>query len=331
MKNTKSIECFFLFVLMLFVRQSYAQNGWTSCGNTAGLLSGNTKNLIINDTTSAAVFITVPTGSLPQTEFLVILKDSLASGGLGDIIISSSSDGRISPMDLGLSVGDTISIIALSYDLQDIQNMAEGILHNSVIFVGSCCSIIDLNAPSTGICTALNTAGIQNGSDITNARGFVDFVAAFDGGGSCSIQRLKNILEGIENSSFSTLATIGCTNGVGGDICYALDSIPSNHDHYAIVASTGITILKENQSMLRATVHPNPFTSELCIKIMTKKTEQHHVCVFNVQGQLVYQERVELLAGEQLRRVIFSDLPSGVYYLKLSNSSHLITEKMIKS
>ena len=97
MRIIKSLQLLVGFACILFSSQLSAQNGWETCGATAGTLSGNTSNVMDTDTTPAAVFVVTPgpIATVPITEFLVILQDSLAQDSLGNAIISTSIDGRL--------------------------------------------------------------------------------------------------------------------------------------------------------------------------------------------------------------------------------------------
>ena len=269
MRIIKSLQLLVCFACILFSSQLSAQNGWETCGATAGTLSGNTSNVMDTDTTPAAVFVVTPgpTSTLPTTEFVVILQDSMAGDTLGNAIISTSLDGRISPAALGLTAGDTFYIASFSYDIQQIKNAVEGILNNSVPFLGSCCGILDGQAPVPGICDSLNANGIYGGADVNNINDLLIFLSAFNGGGSISLRGLNAVLVGI-NAQIGTLSGIGCTNGVG-EICYAADSLASSHEHYVVTTTTSLFNLAD-EATLQLAVSPNPFTDYISTGILAE-------------------------------------------------------------
>ena len=110
MNSNKILHFVFFLFFSIICHILPAQNGWTTCGSTAGLLNGTTTTIHKIDTTSASVFTTNPSpaGTIPQTEFLIILQDSLAADSLGWAIVGTSIDGRVCPNSLNMVDGDTL-------------------------------------------------------------------------------------------------------------------------------------------------------------------------------------------------------------------------------
>lgn len=306
-----------------------AQNGWATCGTTAGALNGNTTNATLNDTILPAVFSTSPspTSTIPQTEFLVILQDSLAADSLGWAIISTSADGAVSPADLGLSVGDTFSIVSFSYDIQQIKDAVDGILNNSVPFLGTCCSILDGAAPIPGICDSLINAGITGANDVNNVDDLLNFLGAFGSGGSSSLRGLNAVLVGI-NDQIGTLSAVGCTNSVN-EICYATDSIEANQDHYAVASINTNNMHIEGAAGLKLAMAPNPFDQQINVFVQTEKAGTHSIRVFDTRGKVVYSNQ-QYLNKEQSIQLHLGGLAAGMYYLQIGDNAHTATQKIIK-
>lgn len=321
-----------LLHLTLCISSCYAiaQNGWTTCSTTAGTLSGTTTAITLNDTTAAAVFTVTPspTSSVPQTEFLIIQQDSLAADSLGWAIISTSLDGVVSPANLGLVPGDTFSIVSFSYDIQQIKLAVQGILTNSVPFVGSCCALLDSQAPIPGICDSLNAAGIQDSSDVNNIDDLLTFLGAFGSGGSSSLSGLNTVLVEI-NAQLGTLGLTGCTNGVT-EICYATDSLEINQDLYAVVSISTNNLAIESSSMLKISVSPNPFNEQINTIIQTETTAKYSIRVFDTRGKIVYTTSKYLQNKEQSIALNLGNLASGVYFLQVAGEHQIATQKIIK-
>jgi hypothetical protein len=281
------------------------------------------------DTTPAAVFVVTPgpTTTVPTTEFLVILQDSLAQDSLGNAIISTSIDGRISPSALGLTVGDTFYVAAFSYDIQDIKLAVEGLLMNSVPFLGSCCGLLDAQAPFPGICDSLNAAGIMDSSDINNINDLLTFLSAFNGGGSVSLRGLNSVLVGI-NAQIGTLSNLGCTNGVD-DICYAADSLVSSHECYTVTTATSLFDIAD-EATLQLAVSPNPFTDYISTGILAERTGTHTIRVLDATGRTVHHQVKELNGGAQTVGLNLGNLPAGLYYLQVMDDKNIATQKIIK-
>lgn len=329
MRIIKSLQLLACCACILFSSQVFAQNGWETCGATAGTLSGNTSDVLETATTPAAVFVVTPgpVGTVPTTEFLVILQDSMASDTLGNAIISTSLDGSVAPATLGLSAGDTFYVAAFSYDIQQIKLAVEGILMNSVPFLGSCCGILDSQAPVPGICDSLNAAGIYDSTDVNNINDLLIFLSAFNGGGSVSLRGLNAVLVGI-NAQIGTLSSIGCTNGVS-EICYGADSLESSHERYAVTSATSVFDLAD-EATLQLAVSPNPFTDYISTNVLAKTNGTHTVRVLDATGRTVYHEVKELNDGVQTIGLNLGNLAAGLYYLQVTDNKNIATQKIIK-
>lgn len=329
MRIIQSLQLLACFACLLFSSQLSAQNGWTTCGSTSGTLSGNMSAILETDTTPAAVFVITPspTSAIPTTEFVVILQDSLALDSLGNAIIGTSLDGRVSPADLGLTAGDTFFIAAFSYDIQQIKDAVHGILMNSVPFFGSCCSILDSQAPFPGICDSLNAYGIYDSTDVNNINDLLIFLSAFNGGGSISLNGLNAVLVGV-NAQIGTLSNLGCTNGVS-EVCYASDSLSSNHEGYTVTTPTSLFKV-EAVATLQLAVNPNPFTDYISTAILAKNSGSHTVRVLDATGRTVYHQIKELNDGAQTIGLNLGNLPAGLYYLQVMDNNSIATQKIIK-
>ena len=330
MKIIKSLQLLTFVAAMLMTVQGAAQNGWANCGTTAGLLNGTTTDVYMGDTLAPAVFVTTPapTSLVPQTEFLVILADSMAADSMGAAIVATSLLGDVSPQDLGFAIGDTFSLVAFSYDIADIKDAVDGILNNSVPFLGTCCAILDGAAPVPGICDSLNAAGIYGPNDVNNINDLLTFLAAFTGGGSTSLRGLNAVLVGI-NDQIGTLDAVGCTNGVGV-ICYATDSLAVNQAHYFVSPPSSAVMLPFEGATLAIAVSPNPFLDYISTDILTKNGGEHTLRVVDATGRTVHQEVKVFAAGQQTVRLNLGNLPAGFYYLQVADNKNIATQKIIK-
>lgn len=328
MRIIQSLQLLACFACLLFSSQLSAQNGWTTCGSTSGTLSGNMSAILETDTTPAAVFVITPSpiSAIPTTEFVVILQDSLALDSLGNAIIGTSLDGRVSPADLGLTAGDTFFIAPFSYDIQQIKKAVNGILTKS-FFGTPCCDLIDNQAPIPGICDSLNAYGINDSSDVNSINDLLIFLSAFNGGGSVSLNGLNAVLVGI-NADIGLLSASGCTNGVS-EVCYASDSLSSNHEGYAVTTPTSLFKV-EDVATLQLAVNPNPFTDYISTAILAKSTGSHTIRVLDATGRTVYHQIKELNDGAQTIGLNLGNLPAGLYYLQVMDNNSIATQKIIK-
>lgn len=320
---------YILALFLTFCQFTMAQNDWTSCSASAGLLNGATTNIGMADNTPAASFSTAPspTSAIPNTEFLIINENSIAPDSLGGQIIATSLDGVVNPTALGLMVGDTFTVTAISYDIDQIKNSVQGILNNSVPFIGTCCSVLDGAAPFPGICDSLIAAGINDSSDVNNVGDLLTFLRVFNGGENSSLRGLKLIMAGI-NGQIGTLSAVGCTNGVT-EMCYAMDSIYTNQDHYVVSTTTSVHQVIGN-SALQLSVNPNPFNDILSVNIMTKYAGMHEILLVDASGKIVLHTQKDMPEGEQGIQLNLETLYSGIYFLQLNNQQTSVTQKIVK-
>lgn len=330
MNFSKTLQTIGCLVVMLFSIQASAQTAWKSCGTSGGLLSGTTTNIYMTDTIAPAVHTVPPTPSatVPKTEFLAMLTmtDSLAIDSLGGAIIATSLTGEFSPQDLGLSVGDTFTVVSFSYDLLKIKKAVQGVLFNSVFFLGTCCSIIQ-NQVNINVCAELNAAGIMDSSDVNNVNDLLLFLGAFSGGGSTSLRGLNAVLFGI-NDQIGLLSNAGCTNGVS-EICYTTDSLAANQDHYVVTTMVNVQNVEGNAA-LQIAVSPNPFMDQIATGIRSEVGGEHFIRVIDATGRTVHQEIQQLSTGEQTIWLNLGDLSAGMYYLQVSDSKNIATQKIVK-
>ena len=72
-------------------------------------------------------------------------------------------------------------------------------------------------------------------------------------------------------------------------------------------------------------VYPNPTYSELTIELGESPTESQAL-LFNAKGQLLIQQ--QLLSKES--QLSLSDLPEGIYWLRIQESERTFVQKIIK-
>ncbi len=74
-------------------------------------------------------------------------------------------------------------------------------------------------------------------------------------------------------------------------------------------------------------VYPNPSNGIFNLKFNTSKTEPSDIQVFNNLGQLIYQNKTEIVDEFAID---LSSLPSGQYFLKINNANEVYSHKIIK-
>ena len=232
-----------LFLLIFISVPSIYGQGWTTCGTISGTLSGTLTDLSIDSLSPVPNYVTSPSpiGTIPQNEFLIVLHDSLAPDSLGNAIINIKNDGIFNPSSPGLMIGDTVSVVSFSYDIQQWKIFTHALLTNYVPPSIECCVLV-ANPPFWGPCWWMNASGISDSSDVNTLTDVYVIINALNHSLNfnqmlppMSLRGLNNVLTNI-NNNIGTLNTIGCTNGIS-EFCYAFDSLATNHDQYLIVPS----------------------------------------------------------------------------------------------
>lgn len=211
--------------------------------SSPGYLSGTMTNMLASDTTDIPVFTTMPTG-LPNTEFLVIQNDSLASDMLGPRIIFSSLNGRVVPSDLGLGTCNEICIVPFSYDLAQIRTIVDSLLGAYYAPGTSCCMAIE--SFFAGFCDSLSAQGINSGADVNDLNALITLLGIFAGtnNGSSSLVNLTSTIDQL-NAVVSFFGS--CTGGVT-ELCYEVMDSSIAMDCYTVVlpnSATSVNIVQD--------------------------------------------------------------------------------------
>lgn len=128
------------------------------------------------------------------------------------------------------------------------------------------------------------------------------------------------------NTVMDTIASYTITNELYVRVELADDGIGFNQKKAwtqpVFYTPNSIKEVKDNEHEL--TVFPNPVEDE--ITIVTRKTQQGVIYIYNAQGQLQLQQ----LAGETVTKIDFSGLAKGLYTIKYEAPDYTVTEKVIK-
>ena len=77
-------------------------------------------------------------------------------------------------------------------------------------------------------------------------------------------------------------------------------------------------------------VAPNPVKEQLTLKIQSEQQIPVNIQIINTTGQVFYQQRLNLIQGQQLEQIDLSQLAKGVYFLQTTNGNAVSTQKIIK-
>ncbi|QGY43080.1 T9SS type A sorting domain-containing protein [Maribellus comscasis] len=107
------------------------------------------------------------------------------------------------------------------------------------------------------------------------------------------------------------------------------DQLDADNDGVGDVCeATSVIIVDEEQ--FACEVYPNPFNNTLSLNIICEKAEEIRIEFYNLLGRLKISEKVQLVAGENIRVVRTREWESGLYTYRLIGKENLIVGKVIK-
>jgi hypothetical protein len=120
-------------------------------------------------------------------------------------------------------------------------------------------------------------------------------------------------IEATSGTMFITWATNNTINMQGWEAYYEVDNVG----------------IQEESGIVKMETYPNPAGNELNVLIEMNQTEAYTIGLYNVAGQLVYQEE-EQGNGNTYHSVInTTSLNNGLYFLKVSSSSGSWNKKIV--
>jgi hypothetical protein len=106
---------------------------------------------------------------------------------------------------------------------------------------------------------------------------------------------------------------------------------PTNH-YYLIVRAHGECVSGSDDlgSQIAFVKNaPNPFGDQTVISVNSIVTGAFNFEVFNLVGQHVYQEKIQLQTGENHFTFDAGELPNGTYFYTIGNAAGKVTRKMV--
>ncbi len=94
--------------------------------------------------------------------------------------------------------------------------------------------------------------------------------------------------------------------------------------------TVGINELATIKNGQNLKLYPNPNNGDFKLSFNTNK-EKTNLAVFNIQGQLVYEDKLETTIGTNETKLNIEHLPLGVYYVSITNENNeRVVQKTIK-
>lgn len=144
---------------------------------------------------------------------------------------------------------------------------------------------------------------------------------------------------GTFNGWFETFIYLGDSNPDPGietvdsvlfKFTFVSDSINTNKEGwiidditYGTIALLGLNDIEENNNF---NIYPNPVNNEFTIAVTETGKIYLQLKIINLLGEMVYQSLIE----DQKSGINISDLPKGVYFVKLISNKQILTKKIIK-
>jgi len=129
----------------------------------------------------------------------------------------------------------------------------------------------------------------------------------------------------IPNSGFWILDVLVDDESVGAVPEYTFEKVNADHTIHAIF--TDVNSINESESAIQ--IHPNPTTGELRIEIAGQAhNDVQSVEIFDVYGKKVSSNHLIPTSSNHLINI--SLFPAGIYFLKITTETGIITKKVIK-
>ncbi len=87
--------------------------------------------------------------------------------------------------------------------------------------------------------------------------------------------------------------------------------------------------VEENQGIGSLKAWPNPAKQNLNLSFATDINASYEVHMYSVSGQLVYSEQMDNFSGHYKNSIDISQLPAGIYMLKVSGNNQQLNQKVV--
>ena len=99
--------------------------------------------------------------------------------------------------------------------------------------------------------------------------------------------------------------------------------------HFFIAEGTSETQEIVIDSKLSFFTYPNPSKGNFILFLKSNYTGEATVCIFNITGDLLYSNKVEMVNGNSMRKINTENLSQGVYIIEVQTNSDVISNKLI--
>ncbi|MCP4442080.1 MAG: T9SS type A sorting domain-containing protein [Aureispira sp.] len=341
----KNLALYVLMAFALLLSNDLMAQAKTCCGTgvVAPEVATGVNTVVKKWEPTSAATLAVPATGLPNTEYLILKKGTLAgSDPNGDMILGSSVDGVFIPDTLNkngftLAENDTFDLVAVGFDLQQVKTLGDSLINGVFASNGaSCCGIFDALAKiqrsqdptgftsddSTALsnfCDTMSARGITNSNDISNLGDVLVIFEAFSDT-SLSVESLVDVLETINQNGTSITTDCGGT-GSNNFLKYGVN--PSKR------SSTPVPVERLGKSETAFMVFPNPAGEFVHVYVTTKEAADLTVNVYSTIGAKVHSHQLNNVVGNEQMTVDVSNFAAGVYYVELTDGLNKDIQKVI--
>lgn len=108
--------------------------------------------------------------------------------------------------------------------------------------------------------------------------------------------------------------------------------ISSSYHYYIVVKNAGecVSGTEDLSGQIAAVKNvPNPFSDQTSIQIYSNVSGEFRFRVFDLTGQVLHEQSVQVLAGPNQFTFEAGDLPNGAYFFTFGNENGRVTRKMV--
>ena len=77
-------------------------------------------------------------------------------------------------------------------------------------------------------------------------------------------------------------------------------------------------------------IAPNPTADRFVLSVLSETDEVLNYNILNPVGEVIYNNKLDIIAGESNINVNVRDLPGGIYFVRVDNGKSVDMKKFIK-
>lgn len=287
---------------------TYALSGVTDATPCSGTTSGSATVVVNSAITTSSAITTCSTNNSTYTVEFDISGGNPASYSVSGGTITNGNHFTSNPINSGT---------AYSFTVNDANNCAPVTVSGTKTCV------------NTGPCSA--TATMSGGGTICNgSNSTLTVVLTGQAPWNFTIDPGNITIINQNTSPFTITTTVAGTfsvTAIGDATCTGTSS------GSAVVTSCYVgpppTGIEENSSLNDISIYPNPTSGNITISIKNALFNELQITIIDMLGTEVYSEIDKGVSADYLKQINLENIPSGMYYIQLSNSAESMISKLI--